>query len=264
MHEVASTTQGADGKTMHYVPFFNPGNERSQVSHLRLINSGHRDVEVTIAGRDDAGAEAPEGVVSLTLPAGQACMLSAQTLESGKPEPGSGRCAGEDFDFGGRFGDGVGKWSLFLIAESGDVQVMSLLESPTGYLANMSTANRMSAGLPALGKGRLDHLPDVTIVQVERWGPRSCRVGEPFNLQPNGNSALWFLFLKLDRYPDYKLYVGSQAAVTSINAERNLITASLTPRQARRLTSTEGKIAIHLVDPIRGKQLIGYFHVHPR
>ena len=264
MHEVASTTQVADGKTMHYVPFFNPANERSQVSHLRLINSGRRDVEVTIAGRDDAGAETPEGVVSLTLPAGQACMLSAQTLESGKPEPGSGRCAGEDFDFGGRFGDGVGKWSLFLIAEGGDVQVMSLLESPTGYLANMSTANRMSAGLPALGKRRLDHLPDVTIVQVERWGPRSCRVGEPFNLQPNGNSALWFLFLKLERYPDYKIYVGSQAAVTSINAERNLITASLTPRQARRLTSTEGKIAIHLVDPIRGKQLIGYFHVHPR
>ena len=56
MHEIARTTQGTDGKTMHHVPFFNPDNERSQqVSHLRLINSGHRDVEVAIAGRDDAG-----------------------------------------------------------------------------------------------------------------------------------------------------------------------------------------------------------------
>ena len=113
-------------------------------------------------------------------------------------------------------------------------------------------------------QGPLDHLSELTIVQVERWGPRSCRTGELFNLQPSGHSALWFRFLKLDRYPDYEIHLGSLAAATSINADRNLITASLTPKQSRRLTSTEGKIPIHLVDPVRGKQLIGYFHVQPR
>ena len=112
-------------------------------------------------------------------------------------------------------------------------------------------------------EGPLDHLPELTIVQVERWGPRSCRTGETFNLQPNGNSALWFRCLKLDRYPDYEIHLGSQAAATSINAAQNLITASLTPKQSRWLTSMEGKIPIHLVDPVRGKQLIGYFHVQP-
>ena len=262
MHEVAETTQGEEGETVHYVPFFNPGQDMSQVSWLRLSNSGRRDVEVTIEGRDSVGMAAPEGVVSLTLPAGQACMLSAQALESENPELGSDTCTGEQFALDGRFGKGAGKWSLFVIAEGGDLQVMSLLKSSTGYLANMSTNKRLTTRLAH--EKRLDHLPDVTIAQVERWGPQSSRVGEPFNVQPNGNSALWFLFQKLDRHTDYKIFVGSQAAVTAIHANRNLITAGLTPSQSRRFTSTEGKFPIHLVDPARGKLLIGHFHITPQ
>ena len=262
MHEVAKTTRGAEGEILHYVPFFNPGSNLKRVSRLRLSNSGRSDVAVTIEGRDSRGAGAPEGVVSLTLPAGRACMLSARTLESGKPESGSG-CTGEDFDFDGRLGDGLGKWSLFVIAEGGDVQVMSLLEGPNGHLANMSTTTRIPTGRPAPGKA-LDHLPDMTIVQLGRWGPRSGRVGEPFNVQPNGNSALWFRFRKLDRHPNYKIYVGSQPAATFTNAKRNIITASLAPKQSRRLVSTDGRIPIHLVDPMRGKQLLGHFHVRRR
>ena len=263
MNEVAKTTLGGEGETVHYVPSFNPGRNMRQVSWLRLSNSGRRDVEVAIEGRDRAWLEAPEGVVRLTLPAGQACMLSAQTLESGKPESGSDTCTGEQFDFDGRFGKGAGKWSLFVTAKGGDVQVMSLLESPTGHLANMSITNRMPTGRPTHGK-RLHHLPDATIAQLERWGPRSSNVGEPFNVQPNGNSALWFRFVNLDRHADYKIYIGSQPILTSIGVERNLITAGLTPKHSRHIVSTEGKIPIHLVDPIRGKQMIGHFHVQPR
>ena len=112
-------------------------------------------------------------------------------------------------------------------------------------------------------EGPLDHLPNMTIVQLERWGPQSSRVGERFNVQPTGNSALWFRFLELDEYPDYEIYLGSQAAVTTIHAERKLATASLTPMQSRKVTSVEGLIPIHLVDPVRGKQLIAYFRVRP-
>ena len=262
-HEIARTTQGGKGETVHYVPFFNPGRNLRQVSWLRLSNSGRRDVEVTIEGHDNAGMAAPKGVVSLTLPAGQACMLNAQTLESGKPESGSDTCTGEQFDFDGRFGEGAGKWSLFVIAEGGDIQVMSLLKSTTGYLTNLSIPNRMPTGRPAL-RTQLEFLPDVTMVQVERWGPRSSRIGEPFNVQPGGSSALWFRFRELDRNTDYELYIGSQPIRTSIGVERNLITASLTPKHSRRLVSTEGKIPIHLVDPYRGKQLIGHFHIRPQ
>ena len=263
INEVARTTRGAKGEILHYVPFFNPGSNMRQASRLHLSNSGRGDVAVTIAGRDSRGAAAPEGMVTLTLPAGRACMLNARTLESGKPESGSGECTGKDFHFDGRLGDGVGKWSLFVIAEGSDVRVMSLLESPDGHMTNMSTTNRMPAGRPAPGK-ELDHLPDTTIVQLGRWGPRSGRVGEPFNVQPNGNSALWFRFRMLDRDSNYRIYVGSQPAVTFKNAERSIITASLTPKQSRRLLSTEGRIPIHLVDPMRGKQLLGHFHVRRR
>ena len=42
---------------------------------------------------------------------------------------------------------------------------------------------------------------------------------------------------------------------------RGLITASVTPSQMEGLTSVEGEIPIHLVDPVRGKQLIGHFDV---
>ena len=260
MQGVAKTTQGTQGETVHYVPFFNPGRTVRQASWLRLSNSGHRDLDVTIAGRDSVGAEAPETVVHLTLPAGQACMLGAQTLESGKPEPGSGRCAGEDFNLAGRFGEGAGKWSLYVVAQGGDLQVMSLLASPTGHLANVSSTNWMPVARLA-HKKRLDLLPDVSIVHVERWGPRSTRVGKLVNVQPSGNSTLWFRFRELDPNSSYHVYVGSRPVATTINSNKGFVTARLTRKQSNELVSTERKTPIHLVDPSRGKQLIGHFHV---
>ena len=263
MHGVSKTTPGTADEIVHYVPHFNPGRNTRWVSWLRLSNSGNRDVELTIEGHDSVGFEAPEGTVRLTLSAGQACMVSAQGLESGEPESGSNMCTGERFDFDGRFGEGRGKWSLYVIADGGEIQVMSLLKSATGYLANLSTSNRTPTGRPA-PRTQLDALSDVAIVKVERWGPRSSRIGEPFNVQPNGNSALWFRLRELDRNADYRIYVGSRPVHTTTKAKTGLITAGLTPSQVRRLGSTEGKLPIHLVVPFRGKQLIGHFHVQPR
>ena len=263
MTEVAKKVPVGDGEFVHYVPSFNPGRNTSQASWLRLTNTGRRDVEMAIEGRDRTGSEAPEGVVRLTLPAGQACMLSAQTLESGKRQSDSSTCAGEQFDFDGRLGRGAGKWSLFVTAEGGGVQVMSLLESPTGHLANLSVTNAMPPGRPTHGK-RLDRLPDATIARLERWGPRSSNVGEQFNVQPNGNSALWFQFVKLDRHVDYRIHIGSQPILTTVAVDRNLITASLTQKFSRQIVSTAGRLPIHLVDPLEGKQLIGHFEILPR
>ena len=114
-------------------------------------------------------------------------------------------------------------------------------------------------GLPA--RGPLDHLPNMVLGRLERWGPRSGEVGKPFNLQSNGNSALWFHITDLGRNPDYEIYMGSEAARTTISTDRDLVTASVTSSQAERLTSVEGKIPVHLVDPIRGKQLIGHLEI---
>ena len=115
------------GASMRYhVPFFNPGSNQAQVSRLRLINTTDTENEVTIIGLDDDG-EPAEDNVRLTLPGGGARTVTAQELESG----GS--------DLVGRFGDGAGKWHLFVSAEH-PVQLLNMLRSPTGNLTNLSTS----------------------------------------------------------------------------------------------------------------------------
>ena len=122
MHYVAPVSEGGG----HWVPFFNPGSNTSKVSHLRLINPGTTEAEVTVTGRDDAG-DAASGTVRLTLPAGAARTLTAQALEAG----------GEGID--GSLGDGAGKWRLSVTSNVA-IEVMSLLATTSGHLANLSGA----------------------------------------------------------------------------------------------------------------------------
>ena len=124
MHDVAPET--SRGARRYQVVFINPGANTRQVSRLRLINPGSRAANVEITGRDDAGDPAPGGSVRLTLAAWSSRTLTAQALEAG---------TGLD----GRLGDGSGKWRL-TVSSNVDIQVMSLLRSPTGHLANLSTA----------------------------------------------------------------------------------------------------------------------------
>ena len=114
----------------HEVLFFNPASNDRQVSKLRLINPADAPATITISGVDDAGAVPPEGDLTLTLPAGTAAAITAQQLEAGAAH------------FNGRFGDGKGKWRLFIKANQ-DIQAMSLLESPTGHLTNLSSGTAM-------------------------------------------------------------------------------------------------------------------------
>lgn len=112
----------------HYVSFFNSaGNTRSR-SVLRLSNPNDRRVQVTIEGRDDAGQAAPRGRVSLRLASRASMWITAQQLEAG------------DDAFTGRFGDGDGKWQLFIEANA-EIQAMSLIETADGRLSDVSTVN---------------------------------------------------------------------------------------------------------------------------
>ena len=125
LHEVAAETQ--ESSRRYHVPFFNPGSNESQVSHLRLINSGGDSAEVTIAGVDDRGDSASGGAVRFTLGPGAARMVSAERNEQG----GAGLT--------GRFDAGSGKWRLEISADR-PIQVLSLLHSRnTGNLANLSS-----------------------------------------------------------------------------------------------------------------------------
>ena len=121
MHDLAPETE-----TGHRVAIFNPGQNVTQVSWLRLINLGSETAEVRIEGIDGNG-EPSRDAVELSVPAGASRTLSAKELESGQ---GAG--------VRGALGTGSGKWQL-VVSSAQAIEVMSLLSSPTGHLTNLST-----------------------------------------------------------------------------------------------------------------------------
>ncbi len=108
-------------------PIFNPGSNRAQASMLRIVNPDADEAWVSITGVDDDGDRS--GNVAAAVPPGQSLTLPADALETGEGVVG-------------RLGDGAGKWRLTVTPRTPDqpLQVMSLLESPTGHLTNLSTA----------------------------------------------------------------------------------------------------------------------------
>lgn len=109
----------------HRVPVFNPASNHDQVSRLRVVNASEEIAAVTVSGIDGEG-RSPGSDVQFTVAAGAARSVTAQDLETG-----------EGLD--GALGDGAGKWQLVVSADTA-VVVMSLLESPSGHLTNLSTA----------------------------------------------------------------------------------------------------------------------------
>ena len=74
MHDtVREASADGPGQFRYEVPVFNSSTEMTRASRLRLINPGDAAAAVTIGGRDDSGAQASGGDVTLTLAAGGAC-----------------------------------------------------------------------------------------------------------------------------------------------------------------------------------------------
>ena len=122
IHDLAPAAE--DGG--YRVVVFNPGSNTNQESRLRIVNPGDAAAAVTITGIDDDNAS-PGDAVEVSLPARASVTLGAAELESG----GSG--------FSGALGDGTGKWRLLVDADQ-PVHVMSLMQTPTGHLTNLSTS----------------------------------------------------------------------------------------------------------------------------
>ena len=113
----------------HQVVFMNPASNTGQVSWLRIVNPGMMNAHVRIEGTDDAGA-APGSAVEFYVAAGAAMMLNARHLEEGGAN-----------GIMGALGDGMGKWRLEINSDQ-HLEVMSLMESPTGHLTNLSAGAR--------------------------------------------------------------------------------------------------------------------------
>ena len=120
MHDTVPQRDGS-----HEAPIFNPGSNENQVSRLRLINQSSLDAQVEIEGVDDAGQAS--GLVQSVLRAGESRTLSSAELETGAAD-----------GITGSLGDGEGKWRLNVSSDN-PIVVVSLLESPTGHLTNLST-----------------------------------------------------------------------------------------------------------------------------
>ena len=138
VHDLAPVSEG----NRHRIAIFNPGNDRSRISRLRLINPGDAPAAVVITGIDDRGLSPGEGV-RLWLDARTARTLSAQALETG-----------DEGGLEGFLGDGQGTWRLTVEADR-PIHAMSLLYSPTGHLVNLSsvppTGSTFVPLLPAAG-----------------------------------------------------------------------------------------------------------------
>ena len=205
MHDLVPEAEG-----VHRVAMFNSGSNDEQVSHLRIVNAGAADAEVTISGTDDEGAS-PGSDVSLTVPPRAARTFSAADLESGN---------GID----GALGDGVGKWSL-TVSSDGPIRVMSLLESPGGHLTNLSTAPAADGGVHAvpLFPSASDELRREGFVRVVNRGDSVAEVGivafdgtqrvyEPLALTVDAGHAVHFNSNDLESGNSDKGLVGSTGA----------------------------------------------------
>ena len=121
MHDVAPAVDGR-----HWLVVFNPGSNQDQVSRLRLVNTATENASVRILGEDDLG-RSPGTEILLDIPARATASYTAAELEAG----GWGRR--------GALRNGAGKWKLMVESDQ-PIVALSIMESPTGHITNLSTA----------------------------------------------------------------------------------------------------------------------------
>ena len=140
---------------------FNPGSNINQGSKLRVINSSASRASVRISGVDDSGEVGPGSELTFNLPGDSVKEINAQELESGSAEKG----------LAGGLGDGKGKWRLTVVSDA-PVTVQSLLETPAGFITNLSSAVSSKADSSALySSGEL-----VANNSISAWFDRSLDV----------------------------------------------------------------------------------------
>ena len=126
VHDMAPERDGIHRVATFDLAALNRNKDGGQTSLLRLVNLGAMKARAMIVGTDDSGALLGSGV-ELEVPAGNSLTLTARELSQG----GTG--------LSGALGTGRGPWRLQVASEQ-PIRVMSLVQSPSGHLANHSTA----------------------------------------------------------------------------------------------------------------------------
>lgn len=109
----------------HFVYFVKDPAEKTQQSFVRILNLTTQSGTVTVTGYDDAGNEG--GTMTFTLAANDAQQLNSADIEAGNTGKG----------LTGALGEGDGNWRL-VVSSDLEMDVMSIIRLPGGYLSNMS------------------------------------------------------------------------------------------------------------------------------
>ena len=171
MHDtVRQASADGSGQYRYEVPVFNPSSEMTQVSRLRLINPGDSSAAISVGARDDSGAEAAGGEVTLSIAGGGARTLTARQLEAG------------DTSITGRLGAGTGKRRL-TVSSDRPLEVVNIVASTAGYWSNLSTT-AAAGSAPADHEAFTERLLEQSIVYETDSARFTLNVtdGERFNV----------------------------------------------------------------------------------
>ncbi len=152
MHDVVPFSEDDNS---YVVRTFNPGRNVNQRSWLRIINPNDYSIRVYINGQHDQQVGTGYAGPLITMGAHEALSASASELEtpnSAWTDPSLPHYVG----YLGDGGDPPGKWRLQLQAQDSreilpnrtewrDLIVMNLMDSPGGYLTNLSTVPDMTS-----------------------------------------------------------------------------------------------------------------------
>ena len=125
MHDVV---QGVPSELDVFVPIFNPGPNRNQISRLRISNDSEFTNRIALIANDDNGDMAEEPV-TLIIPPFEVAEIDAFQLENGM----------DGFTSHGSAGNGKGKWKM-LVTSTHEMTVMNLLQAGN-YISNLSGAS---------------------------------------------------------------------------------------------------------------------------
>jgi hypothetical protein len=98
------------------------------------------------------------------------------------------------------------------------------------------------------------------IVQINNWGPQFTQAGKPFNVQPNLNSAIWFLMSGNVEHKDIEAWFGNNK-IKNFGIESD---KSGSMEIDNSLIAVPGKYPVYLIYvPSKTRIDIGTFEVKP-
>ena len=153
----------------HRVALTGPDSGGQHDGRLRLITATDAGAQVVIFGLDEEGNTVP-GQVYLSMPAGSSRTVSATELENGAPGlTGQLGAGGADAESGND-----GDWQLLVFSDPA-VEVMTLLDSVSGPLSNLSVAIARDGDIP-LFPSAADALREGSLHITNRSGAMGVRI----------------------------------------------------------------------------------------